>query len=368
MDGTKLEKIPTKLSETKCRISIIMRTYNRRGYIREAIESVLAQTLKDFELLVINDGGDDEIREIVDSFNSTKIRYYRLHKNQGPSGALNEGILRARGEYIAYLDDDDVYYPNHLEILTNYSEKNSHYAVVYSNAWWCSGVRKDFKFIELSRKLLDGRPMTFTKDMLFKNNYISTLNILHKKTCIEKVGLFNEDLTVLEDWDMWMRLANEYRFYQINEITGEYRWHEDNRTNEKLLEIFFLESIMLPYYQLDGGKIALMKAYIHQGNKIKSKQIYTDILEDYDHLVKTPLLTRELFHMVNYISGGRRSVNITRDYFWFEGKDCLREIIKKGSTYKLFYIMDLMCLKIMKSITMRNLRYLKEKLKNTKWN
>ena len=366
MKGMKLEKIPTKLLESKCRVSVIMRTHNRLEHVREAIESVLAQTLKDFELLIINDGGHDGIREIVDSFNSEKIRYYKLQINRGPTGALNEGVLRARGEYIAYLDDDDIYYPNHLETLTNYIDKNSHYDVVYSNAWWCYGERKDSKFIEQSRILNNIRPMIFTKDKLFKENYISTLNILHKKACIEKVGLFNEDLIVLEDWDMWMRLANEYRFYQINEITGEYRWHEDNRTNEKWLEIFFLESIILPYYKFDRGNIALIKAYIHQGDKIKSKQIYADILENYDHIVKTPLLSKELFHISNYIDGGMRSINITRDYFWFESKDCLREIVKKGINYKLVYIIDLICLKIMKSVTMRSLRYLKDKFKNTK--
>ncbi|HVO73651.1 MAG TPA: glycosyltransferase [Ignavibacteriaceae bacterium] len=364
--GTKIEKVPLKLLETQCKVSVIMRTYKRHEYIKEAIESVLSQTFKDFELLIINDGGDDEIKEIVDSFNSAKIRYFKLHKNKGPSGALNEGILRAKGEYIAYLDDDDIYYPNHLETLINCIDKNGHCAVVYSNAWWCYGERQNFKFIELSRKLNNGRPVTFTKDMLFKWNYISTLNILHKKTCIEKVGLFSEDLIVLEDWDMWMRLANEYRFYQINEMTGEYRWHDDNRTNEKLLDIFFLESIMIPYYQLDGGKIALIKAYIHQGNKMKSEQIYSDILENYDHMVKTTLLMKELFHIANHISKGRHSVNITRDYFWFEGRDCLREIVKKGRSYKLFYIIDLMFLKIMKSLTARSQTYLKETLKNIK--
>ena len=85
--------------------------------IKEAIQSVLNQTFQDFELIIINDHGPKEIQNVVESFQSNKIQYFRLDQRVGPGAARNLGVLKARGKYLAYLDDDDVYYPHHLETL-----------------------------------------------------------------------------------------------------------------------------------------------------------------------------------------------------------------------------------------------------------
>ena len=130
-----------------------MCTFNRPQYIiRESIQSVLSQTFGDFELIVRNDGGDDKAKEVIDSFDCPKITYHRLVTNAGLSAALNECVLRAHGEYIAYLDDDDIYYPTHLETLVDVVEENGGLEFVYSNAWWSFGKWQDFSFAESSRR------------------------------------------------------------------------------------------------------------------------------------------------------------------------------------------------------------------------
>lgn len=269
LKGKELEKKHIKLEGNECKVSVVMPTYNRGEDIKESIGSVLDQTFKDFELLVINDGGSDEVKKIVDSYDSAKIKYFKLDKNSGLSAALNEGILRAKGEYIAYLDDDDIYYPNHLERLTTFIEENNYHDAVYSNAWRCYGERKDNKFVEISRKLYHLRPKEFDRNTLFQNNYISTLNILHKKSCFNVVGLFNEDLIQLMDWEMWMRFSKNFNFHQLNEITGEYRWHDNNMTIKNSLEMAFLYPMIKSYYERDCGNISLAKSYIEQGDIIK---------------------------------------------------------------------------------------------------
>ena len=147
-------KMADGLRDDKLTVSVIMPTYNRGAEIKESIQSVLNQSFKDFELIIVNDGGTDGVKEIVDSFCSEKIKYYKLDRNKGLAGALNEGILRAEGKYIAYLDDDDIYYPDHLETLIGFIEKHPDCDLIYSNAWWCSGEIKGEAYVERSRKLL----------------------------------------------------------------------------------------------------------------------------------------------------------------------------------------------------------------------
>jgi glycosyltransferase involved in cell wall biosynthesis len=363
LKGKELEKKHIKLEGNECKVSVVMPTYNRGEDIKESIGSVLDQTFKDFELLVINDGGSDEVNKIVDSYDSVKIKYFKLDKNRGLSAALNEGILRAKGEYIAYLDDDDIYYPNHLERLTTFIEENNHHDAVYSDAWWCYGERKDNKFVEISRKLYHLRPKEFDRNALFQNNYISTLNILHKKSCFNVIGLFNEDLIQLMDWEMWMRFSKNFNFHQLNDITGEYRWHNENMTIKNHLEMAFLFPIIKFYYNLDCGNISLAKSYIEQGDIAKAQQIFGGLLNDYDHLPESSLFTRELYFLSRYFGKRGGMVRISRGYFRFESRNYIREVLATGKIYKLFYIIDLLLLKILKSTKNRCLTIIRERFK-----
>ena len=307
-----------ELMADKFTVSVIMPTYNRTVEIKESIRSVLNQTFADFELVIVNDGGLDGVKEIVDTFRSGKIKYFRLRHNKGLAGALNEGILRSEGKYIAYLDDDDVYYPDHLTNLVEFIERHHDYDYVYSNAWWCSGENKDGAFIEKSRKLLERRPQRFDSELLFDNNYISTLNILHKKESLRKTGLFNEDLPMLMDWEMWMRFALECKFYQLNNITGEYRFKENNMSTIDHLTIRFLANILRPYYETNCGQIVFLKHYLDNGERSKAEEIFHSMLPSYSRYpltIKKRLyrVSRRYFHWKSKILLGAFATSYTKN-------------------------------------------------------
>ena len=104
------------MKSAKPKISILLATYNRPSFLRASIRSVVMQTMTDWELLVINDGGAD-VRTVVDFFKDARIQYYKRSSNRGQASCFNFGLERSRGTYIAHIDDDDLWYPDHLQTL-----------------------------------------------------------------------------------------------------------------------------------------------------------------------------------------------------------------------------------------------------------
>ena len=149
---------------------------------------------------------------------------------------------------------------------------------MYSNAWWCEGEVTGGVYNEESRHLLDRRPKRFSRQRLFINNYISTLNILHRKDCFTKAGFFNEDLGVLMDWELWTRFAHEYNFHQLNDITGEYRFRKNNMSVADRLSMVFLARVIRRFYATYYGKIVFLKHYLSSDQKKMAEEIYDDIL------------------------------------------------------------------------------------------
>ncbi len=214
-------------------------------------------------------------------------------------------------------------------------------------------------FSEQSRELLEQRPEKFNKAFLFRENYISTLNVLHRKSCFKEVGLFNEDLVVMMDWDMWMRLAMKYEFCQVNKITGEYRWHQDNMSNRDLLEDAFLYRILTLHYEFGCGKLGLTKSYVHQGDRGKAERMLAEIVSEYHNMSRTPPFTKELFQVRNSVSNRLRLDRFTRDYFRFESRDCLRVFLDQRRFLGFLLVADLFFLKLLQVITHRSIDWAK---------
>ena len=114
------------------RVSVIIPTYNRAHLIGRAIQSVLAQTYQDFEVIVVDDGSTDNTEEVVLNFGSEKMRYIRHGTNRGVAAARNTGIRNARGEYIAFQDSDDEWYPNRLESISEIMEDRKDIDFIFS--------------------------------------------------------------------------------------------------------------------------------------------------------------------------------------------------------------------------------------------
>jgi glycosyltransferase involved in cell wall biosynthesis len=205
-------------------VSVIIPTYNRPDLIKRSIRSVLEQSYPYFEILVINDGGQD-ISGIIQELENEKIHYINLPENKGRGHARNIGIQSSGGTYLAYLDDDDLFYPNHLETIVSFLEKNPGFKAAYAGS-------KMTKLEMVNGQYLTTESMTFLNekfdyDSLLVIGSIPLLSVVHHKSCIAETGYFDETLESNEDWDFWIRMAGKFEFGVINEITSEFFYRTD---------------------------------------------------------------------------------------------------------------------------------------------
>jgi glycosyltransferase involved in cell wall biosynthesis len=255
-------ELPFSLQETKCAVSVIMATYNRPETIAEAIQSVLSQSFQDYELIIINDGGSSETDEIVRGFDSTRIIYVRT-RHQGVSAARNEGLSRAHGTYITYLDDDDVFYPNHLDYLVKMAQKVVS-PFVCSKVSAVLGERRGGEFVGLNELW---RNSEFSLERLRISPIIPNLSVLHTKQSLEEIGGFNEELAQCEDWDVWARYARRFPITRGNDITGEYRIATINTTRQRPERTEFYTRLMGYYLGSERGLAILTVAAYELGEK-----------------------------------------------------------------------------------------------------
>jgi len=196
-------------------VSVILPTYNRAHLIKRSIQSVLDQTFQDFEIIVVDDGSSDNTEEQVKSFNNQKIRYIRYNENKGAAFARNTGIKAAQGEYIAFQDSDDEWFPNKLrrqmEVFKNSSPA---VGVVYTGSW---RIRNDKRFYLPLFK--GGQREGNIYKALFEDTIIGmpTPAFIVKKECFGRAGLFDERLYSLIDWELWLRISKYYEFRYIDE-------------------------------------------------------------------------------------------------------------------------------------------------------
>jgi glycosyltransferase involved in cell wall biosynthesis len=197
--------------------SIVLTTHNRPDLLRDALSSVGRQTLRDFEVILINDHGVPVEHLLADY--DFPITYIRQGRNQGLSAARNAGLALARGRYIVYLDDDDIYLPNHLAVLAEAFDQHSG-SVIYTGVEYVNEKLEDGQRIELGR----GQPFkheVFDRDRLFVQNYIPVNTWAHPRQMLATVGEFDTSLVAFEDWDMLLRLATHYPFVHVPTVTSE---------------------------------------------------------------------------------------------------------------------------------------------------
>ncbi|MHC4913029.1 MAG: glycosyltransferase [Planctomycetota bacterium] len=201
-------------------VSVLIPTFNRPRYLSEALTSVLQQSYRNLQVIVINDGGQD-VSDIVNSADDSRLVFINRKENRGKAFSLNEALARADGKYVAYLDDDDLYYPHHIETLVNALENQTDCEVAYSDLYkaYCKvmpdGSRQVLsKVVEVSRD--------FDRLFMLYFNHVLHVSLMHSRDLLEKTGTYNEELNVLIDWDMTRRLAFFSDFHHVHEITGEF--------------------------------------------------------------------------------------------------------------------------------------------------
>lgn len=203
------------------RVSVIVPTYNRLHTLHETLASLEQQTFRDIEVVVVNDAGHD-ITPVVEGFSQTlSLCVCRHSENKGLPASRNTGIRSARGELIAYVDDDDVLYPNHVETLVRAIEI-SKFSVVYSNAVHLQYRNDATGRIAVSRDV--PYSFDFSRDRFLYENYTPVLCVMHKRTCLDVVGMFDETFRyALEDWELWVRMSQQYDFLHVDAVTCEFR-------------------------------------------------------------------------------------------------------------------------------------------------
>lgn len=201
-------------------VSIIIPTFNRRLYLPCALGSAVRQDYSNIEIFVVNDGGED-VSDIVSSFDDPRITFINRKENRGKSYSLNQAIEKITGKYVCYLDDDDVYYSNHVSTLVSTLESNPDFHVAYSDLYkvYCrilpDGSRQVLsKVVEVSRD--------FDRYFMFYFNHCLHVSMMHRRDLFEKAGLYNEDLSILIDWDIARRFAFLTDFYHLEDITAEF--------------------------------------------------------------------------------------------------------------------------------------------------
>ena len=198
-------------------VSVIVCTFNRLHLLPRSLASVAAQTMGDVEVVVVNDGGLDP-SSVVDRFRSQlDITLVNQPTNRGVTAAHNAGLQAARGRWIAWLDDDDRFLPNHLATLVDHASDGA--VVPYTDG---ARVIEDAQGRPTSREVLPV-PETFDRDRLLVENFIPALGPLAPRELTLDLGGFDETLPVLEDWDMWIRLSAHLPFVHVPEVTYEYR-------------------------------------------------------------------------------------------------------------------------------------------------
>ncbi|HUU43234.1 MAG TPA: glycosyltransferase, partial [Planctomycetota bacterium] len=201
-------------------VSVVMPAYNTGRFIAQAIRSVLRQTWTHWELIVIDDGSTDDTAAVVATFSDPRIRCIS-RENTGLSAARNEGIRRARGEYIAFLDSDDLWFPEKLAAQAKILEEDPEAGLTYSNYWFVDedGVRTGAPRFSFAR-LADGWCL---EKLLVRNAVLGPTTVVLRRSVLDRVGLFHTDLRASEDWDMWRRVAVHCKFRYLPRALGAYR-------------------------------------------------------------------------------------------------------------------------------------------------
>jgi len=194
-------------------VSVLIPTYNRAHIIAKAIDSALAQTFRDIEIVVVDDGSTDTTAELIAGYGRAVV--CARQENRGIAGARNTGVRLCSGDYIAFLDSDDYWLPEKLERQMALFQEHPEYGMV---ACQCASIDAHGHYREKNRPGTSG----WILEALFHKNFIRTSAAVVTRQCIEQVGLFDESLRECEEYDLWLRIAAQYQIGFINEPLAVY--------------------------------------------------------------------------------------------------------------------------------------------------
>lgn len=195
------------------KISIVLPTYNGYKYIKQSIDSCLNQTYKNIELIIVDDGSSIEISEIVKSYQDERIRYVRHEKNLGLPQALNTGFAASTGEYLTWTSDDNFYSPEAIESMIKVLQENRKIDFVYVN----------YYLVDEEENVIQHERVVSAKK-LYLWNCIGPC-FLYTRKVYEKIGKYNPEFFLIEDYEYWFRVRKEFKMEKLNKWLYYYRLH-----------------------------------------------------------------------------------------------------------------------------------------------
>jgi glycosyltransferase involved in cell wall biosynthesis len=235
-------------------VSVVISTYNRQEKLERAIHSVLTQSFKEIEVIIVDNASTDNTTLKVANFKDERIVYIRHEANKGGPAARNTGIKAARAPFIAFLDDDDQWDPSKLEKqVQKMNESSSKVGLVYVGTE---------VFDESKNSLIQTYKPNYrgnVSQVLLSGTILGSVSsVLVRKECFDQVGMFDESLSSCQDWDMWLRIAQNYEFEFVDEILARINMHG--------------EQISTDYTKLIPGRTRMVQK--HEEKFKKSPSIY----------------------------------------------------------------------------------------------
>jgi len=200
-------------------VTVVVPAYNQEDYIEETLQSILAQSFADYEVIVVDDGSEDGTGQVVSRIRDHRFHYVYQANSGRPACSRNRGVSLAKGEYVAFLDGDDLWVPDKLEKQLQLFQDHPEFGLVFSNA---------FNFDEKGKRdLIVGKTISsgYLHPELFRHNFIAGCTVMARKNCLDAAGGFNEghDFIAVEDYDLWLRMSRRCPFGYIDEPLALYR-------------------------------------------------------------------------------------------------------------------------------------------------
>lgn len=209
-------------------VSVVVPCYNHEKYVKDTIESIINQTYKNIELIVIDDGSKDNSVSVIQEL-SDKYGFTFIHRpNKGLSATLNEGIKLSKGKYFCACASDDIYVLDKIEKQVQFMESNLEYGMCYGKI-----IEFDDTGYKKEREIKNVKSGWIFEEILMFNLIIPAVTTMIKKNIYETVGTYDESLFV-EDYDMWLRVANTYQIGFLDEYLAYYRKHDTNISKQTL--------------------------------------------------------------------------------------------------------------------------------------
>lgn len=254
------------------KVSVIMPVFNKERYLKEAIKSILSQSFINFELIILDDGSTDNSFKVIKSFKDQRIKVFKSKKRQGLAKGLNFLIKKARAEYIARMDGDDLSIKDRLKLQTEFLDKNHEVALVGS---WAKVIDGKANIIGQFK-----HPCKYSKirEVILSYNPFIHSSVCFRKKIFNNLRGYDEELIYSQDYDLFLRMAVSHKCVNIPEFLHKFRWLGDYKKQKKqhLTALKIRLKAVSQYNYKKWEVIKLLKPALYYLIPPKIKKIYWD--------------------------------------------------------------------------------------------